>query len=198
MARERSSEIHFPQGVRVEPHGDETTYVYDETEGRPGSRRYEIQDFVMDWERKEHIRLSLQGQTHRGTWHRLLEVHLAKNADTGELIDMGISVDTISGSTRSGDNITPGVETIYSVKRGGSAREGASSGYYGRDKKIAADLKGLHALAQTPDELPRRIDVPRTALGLVDSFQKGNFEPPPLVTPPSRLSSWRKRLLGGK
>jgi hypothetical protein len=168
----------FPDGSRTERQGD-VTYIYDAS----GKRRWFIHDFVMDWERKRHLSLELQGETSGGTWHLLMGVYQARNADTGEEIDTGVTVDVISGTTSSYDDTTPNRNIQYSAVRQGIFFEGWGGGYYGRREAIVEDLEEMGALAKTPDELPPKIDVYGTVQQLAQTFWDGRFDPPQFVVP---------------
>lgn len=176
----------FGKGCRIDrDRAGENIYIYDPT----GTKRWYIQEFVMEWEKKKHRTFSLQGQTYRGTWHTLMAMYQAHSSVTGELLGTSVGVDVLDGSTDDFDETTPNHIYFYNSGNRGNIQQGWGGGYYGKAEVIADEVKKMHALAVGVKDLPKQIDVNKTVQRLAETFRKGSFEPPQFVLPEVELNT---------
>ncbi len=182
LADQTDIEPDFPKGSRTERQGN-LIYIYDPS----GKKRWELQDFVMDWEKTRRMRLGLQALAGGITWHTSMGAYRASSSVTDAEIETGIEVMIISGDT-SEDDTTPAQQVIYTTGRNGNLYMAYGSGYVARRERVEADLQAAKVVALTVRGLPRQIDVNATVQSLVQSFREGKFEPPAFVLPiPQKL-----------
>lgn len=175
---EENNYLQFPEGVRIE-HGDNAAYVYNET----GDRRWFIQDYTGEQDKKRHMMLNLSGKTAGGTWHLLMGAYQAMDSDTREVCDSGVNIDVLMQHSPllASLNMTPVRNIQYADSRAGEAYQGWEVGEHGQREDIKSDLQEYGALGIHQQDLPEKIDVQATMQQLANAFQEGSFEPPQFI-----------------
>lgn len=122
-------------------------------------------------------RLELQGITTGGKWHTMMEAYEAEGNDSGIIVH-GLS-ERVEGT----DGNTRGTAKRYSTLAEGTSQSDQGYKYFGDPETVAYELREMHALVVSTEELPAQIDVPATVEQLIVSFRSGSFDPPQLVLP---------------
>jgi hypothetical protein len=190
----------FGSGVRIEKQGS-IVFIYDPS----GKRRWEIQDFVMDWENKRHMSVELRCETAGGTWHLLMGAYQVRDAKDDAEIGTGVEIEVLKDrSGLNGNDSTDSRMMVYYSGDDGKLFKGWTGGYYGKRADIEQDFETYRALAKTQDELPGQIDIQATCREMGRVFREGRFEPPAFVLTGNKsenrfsLTSLFQKLIGGK
>lgn len=185
----------FPEGSTIVQHSENRFYIYDPT----CQKRWEISNHPPTWEHIQWKEVGLYGRTSGGTWHLLMGVSQATDANTQKIRRVLICVDAMTGEDWG--NTTPNREIYYSTECGGHKKLGHGGGYYGNISQIQQDIEGLHALGITLEQFPDRIDIYATGKALFEQFNQGSFEPPQFVLPQENIQKsviQLARLIKGK